>query len=175
MAQKIRIKLKSYDHNLVDNSAEKIVKTVKATGAEINTGTDDAKFVTPKAVADSKLVASDETVTLTNKRIDSRTNTIASSSTPTPAGDTTDVCTITALAAAATFAAPTGTPVNGQKLVIRIKDNATPRVLAWNAIYNASTDLALPLITVTSKTMFLGFMYNSTDSKWTLLAFLDNI
>ena len=34
--QKIRIKLKSYDHNLVDNSAEKIVKTVKATGAIVN-------------------------------------------------------------------------------------------------------------------------------------------
>ena len=30
MSQKIRIKLKSYDHNLVDKSAEKIVKTVKA-------------------------------------------------------------------------------------------------------------------------------------------------
>jgi len=29
MSQKIRIKLKSYDHNLVDKSAEKIVKTVK--------------------------------------------------------------------------------------------------------------------------------------------------
>ena len=27
MSQKIRIKLKSYDHNLVDKSAEKIVKT----------------------------------------------------------------------------------------------------------------------------------------------------
>ncbi len=36
MAQKIRIKLKSYDHNLVDNSAEKIVKTVKTTGAVVS-------------------------------------------------------------------------------------------------------------------------------------------
>ena len=36
MSQKIRIKLKSYDHNLVDKSAEKIVKTVKSTGAVIN-------------------------------------------------------------------------------------------------------------------------------------------
>ena len=36
MSQKIRIKLKSYDHNLVDKSAEKIVKTVKATGAVIS-------------------------------------------------------------------------------------------------------------------------------------------
>jgi small subunit ribosomal protein S10 len=36
MNQKIRIKLKSYDHNLVDKSAEKIVKAVKAAGAVIS-------------------------------------------------------------------------------------------------------------------------------------------
>ena len=36
MAQKIRIKLKSYDYNLVDKSAEKIVKTVKSTGAVVS-------------------------------------------------------------------------------------------------------------------------------------------
>lgn len=36
MSQRIRIKLKSYDHNLVDKSTEKIVKTVKATGAVVN-------------------------------------------------------------------------------------------------------------------------------------------
>ena len=35
MSQRIRIKLKSYDHNLVDKSAEKIVKTVKSTGAVV--------------------------------------------------------------------------------------------------------------------------------------------
>jgi small subunit ribosomal protein S10 len=36
MSQKIRIKLKSYDFNLVDRSAEKIVKTVKSTGAVVS-------------------------------------------------------------------------------------------------------------------------------------------
>lgn len=36
MRQKIRIKLKSYDHNLVDRSTEKIVKTVKNTGAVVS-------------------------------------------------------------------------------------------------------------------------------------------
>ena len=35
-SQKIRIKLKSYDHKLVDKSAEKIVKAVKATGAVVS-------------------------------------------------------------------------------------------------------------------------------------------
>lgn len=36
MNQRIRIKLKSFDHNLVDKSADKIVKTVKTTGAIVN-------------------------------------------------------------------------------------------------------------------------------------------
>ncbi|MFM6947658.1 30S ribosomal protein S10 [Aquirufa sp. ROCK2-A2] len=36
MNQKIRIKLKSFDHTLVDKSAEKIVKAVKATGAVVS-------------------------------------------------------------------------------------------------------------------------------------------
>ena len=36
MSQRIRIKLKSFDHNLVDQSAEKIVKTVKSSGAIVS-------------------------------------------------------------------------------------------------------------------------------------------
>ncbi len=35
-SQKIRIKLKSYDHSLVDKSAEKIIRTVKQTGAVVS-------------------------------------------------------------------------------------------------------------------------------------------
>ena len=142
---------------------------VKATGAEIDTGTDDAKFVTAKAVEDSKLVASDETVTLSNKRITPRVGTVASDSTPNPAGDTTDMFTVTALAAGATFASPTGSPVNGQKLIFRIKDNGTARALAWNAIYR-SLGGTLPDTTVISKTLYIGLIYNSADSKWDCVA-----
>lgn len=36
MSQKVRIKLKSFDHSLVDQSAEKIVKTVKISGAVVS-------------------------------------------------------------------------------------------------------------------------------------------
>ncbi len=35
MSQKIRIKLKSYDHNLIDKSSEKIVKAIRGTGAVV--------------------------------------------------------------------------------------------------------------------------------------------
>lgn len=34
--QKIRIKLKAYEHNLIDQSAEKIVETAKRTGAHVS-------------------------------------------------------------------------------------------------------------------------------------------
>jgi len=34
--QKIRIKLKAYEHNLIDTSAEKIVDTAKRTGARVS-------------------------------------------------------------------------------------------------------------------------------------------
>lgn len=107
-------------------------------------------------------------------RINPREATVASSATPTPNSDTTDIYTVTALAEAATFGAPTGTPVQGQKLMVRVKDNATARALAFNAIYRASSDLALPTTTVLSKTMYLLFVYNSTDTKWDFLSFLNN-
>ena len=35
-SQKIRIKLKSYEHNLIDQSAARIVETAKRTGARVS-------------------------------------------------------------------------------------------------------------------------------------------
>lgn len=104
-----------------------------------------------------------------------RTTSTTSSATPTPDSTNTDLYCLTALATAPTFAAPTGSPSNGQGLMIRIKDNGTARALAYNAIYRASTDLALPSTTVINKTLYMGFIYNSTDTKWDLVAVLNNI
>jgi len=113
---------------------------------------------------------------LTNKTLIATTNTveeittIASSATPTPTGGSLrNFFTVTALAAGATFAVPSGTPANANKLIIRIKDNGTARTLGWNAIYRA-LEFALPTTTVISKTMYLGFIYNSADSKWDMVA-----
>jgi ribosomal protein S10 len=35
VGQKIRIKLKAYDHRLIDKSTDKIIRTAKATGAAV--------------------------------------------------------------------------------------------------------------------------------------------
>ena len=36
MSEKVRIKLKAYDHRILDTAAKKIVETVKRTGGEIS-------------------------------------------------------------------------------------------------------------------------------------------
>lgn len=114
------------------------------------------------------------TETFTNKFYTPRVTSATSSATPTPNADTTDLYILTAQAAAAAFGAPGGTPAQGQKLIIRIKDNGTARALTWNAAYRASSDLPLPTTTTLSKTMYAAFFYNSTDSVWDMVSQLDN-
>jgi hypothetical protein len=98
-----------------------------------------------------------------------RLNTTTSGSTITPPGDTTDFYAVTALAANATIAAPSGTPQNGQKLTLRIKDNGTARTLTWNAIYRP-IGVTLPTTTTANKTIYVGMIYNSADSKWDVVS-----
>lgn len=111
---------------------------------------------------------------LTNKRSDPKIGGTTSSSTPTPNADTDDLYDLTALAVGATFGAPTGTPVNGQKIIIRIKDNGTAQTLAFNSGAGGyvAGGVALPTTTVISKILTLGFMYNTANSlnKWCLIA-----
>jgi len=120
------------------------------------------------------IVGTTDTQTLTNKRITKRISTTASSATPTPNCDTDDSFLVTALATAATFGAPTGTPTDQQQLVLRIKDNGTARALAFNAIYRFSTDLPAPTTTISSKTLYMGFMYNAADIKWDCVVWINN-
>lgn len=115
------------------------------------------------------IVGTSDTQTLTNKRITARVQSVTSSATVTPNADSDDMVVITAQAAGLTFASPSGTPTQGQRLLIRIKDNGTARSITWNAVYRA-IGVTLPTTTVISKTHYIGLIYNSTDSKWDALA-----
>lgn len=114
--------------------------------------------------------AATRTDTLTGKRFTPRIGTVASSATPTPDADAHDQYNVTLLAANAALGAPTGTPVDGQHLTVRIKPDATPRTLGYNAIYRA-LGVTLPATTVASKTLYLGMIYNLADTKWDVVAF----
>jgi hypothetical protein len=72
---------------------------------------------------------------------------------------------VTAQAVALTLANPTGTIIDGKSLIIRIKDNGTARAITYDTQYRA-IGVTLPSTTIISKTLYLGFIYNSTDTKW---------
>lgn len=121
---------------------------------------------------DDKLKYGDGTNTLVLVTDDytGSTTTTASSATPTPTGNKAhNELYITALAEASELQVPSGTPTNGNKLIVRIKDNGTARALTYNAIYSGIVD-TLPSTTTISKVLYMGFIYNSTSSKWEMVA-----
>jgi len=152
-----------------------IAGLVNSTSAALGLGTIELGHATDTTIARS----SAGVATIEGVRIDTvATTTEVSNATPAPAITATrHTHTITALAAAATFGVPTSSIAltDDNILLIRIKDNATARALVWNAIFRASSDLALPSTTVVSKTLYLGFKYNVADTKWDLLSLLNNI
>jgi hypothetical protein len=109
------------------------------------------------------------TETLTNKRIDPRVTSAASASSLTPDISASDVYAYTALAAGLTINAPTGTPVDGDKLMFRLLDNGTSRALTWNATYTV-IGVTLPTATTISKTTYVGCIYNANNTRWDVIA-----
>lgn len=93
---------------------------------------------------------------------------VTSSATVTPTFSD-DLVTITAQAAALALANPTGTAIPGLGMVIRIKDNGTARAITYDTQYRA-IGITLPTTTVISKTTYLAMIYNSTDTKWDVVA-----
>lgn len=104
--------------------------------------------------------------------IRSSSATITSASSITPTANLTNQYTVTALAVGATFQIPSGTPIDGQKLTIRIKDNGTPRALTWTTTAGGYRVIGttLPTTTVASKVTYVGCIYNSQDSYWDVIA-----
>ena len=92
---------------------------------------------------------------------------VATAATVTPTAND-DLVVITAQAAALTLAVPTGTLVQGQALMIRIKDDGTARGITWTSGTGGyrAIGVTLPTTTVISKTTYVGLIYNSTDSLW---------
>ena len=82
---------------------------------------------------------------------------------------------ITAQAQNLTIAAPTGTPILGQKLIINITDNGTTRTISWNAVFNVVGGATLPTATTPNKQLYIGLIYNSNTSNWDIVAVKEEV
>lgn len=142
----------------------------------IGTGLSGSSYNGSAAVTvaiDSTVATLTGTQTLTNKRVNPRpVNASATSGNLTINGDTTDLYVAEGLTGAITFLQPSGTPVNGQKLLIRIKDNGTARGITWTTSAGAfrAVGITLPTTTVLGKVTYVGCVYNSADSFWDAVA-----
>jgi hypothetical protein len=91
------------------------------------------------------------------------------SGTITPLANTSEQFNILGITGDITIDAPAGTPSDGQKLIIRIKDAGTSVNISWNVIYRTIVT-SLPTSTVPNKTAYIGFIYNTADTDWDAVA-----
>jgi len=125
------------------------------------------KVMTTPNTASDTLAAIAATQTLTNKRITPRVVTATDDATAVIDVDVTDQYQLTAVANATEFTV-TGTPVNGQKLIIRLKDAGAGKALTWTGF--TAIGVTLPTTTVANKTHYVGCIYNSAAATWDAVA-----
>ena len=133
--------------------------------------------VTEKTTVDNQdeFIIEDSEASFVKKSIKRKTivqpivETTSSTATLTIDSDNVDISILTAQNGSCSIASPTGTPVEGQKLIIRINDNGSGAPLSWDAIFR-EIDTTLPSTTTANKTIYVGCIYNTNATKWDVVA-----
>lgn len=154
-----------------DGGAQTTIMSLDVSAGQLSGMQKAVAGVMTNASAGTDYTSSSSTETMTNKRITPRITTIVSNANPTINTDNCDAVTITAQAGdiASMTTNLTGTPNNFDKLIVRIKDNATARAITWGASFEAK-GVALPTTTVISKALTVGFIYDTVTAKWGCVA-----
>ncbi len=110
------------------------------------------------------VVGTTDTQTLSSKRVTPRVVSV-SSNTITIDADNTDQYNATVVGGFTNVNAPTGTPTDGQKIILRVIDSGTSTAFIWNAIWRA-VGTVLPSNSVVNKVLYVGAIYNASATKW---------
>jgi ribosomal protein L21E len=140
-------------------------------GAHTNISATSITTTGNSTVGGSQTVAGTLAVTGTSSlRIAPRISASASTATLTPNIDSFNIYDLTAQAAALTLANPTGTPNNGDILIIRLKDNGTSQTISYGTAYTNISGLSNLAATVVGKWHVIGMMYNAATTGWQIVS-----
>ena len=160
------------------------------------TANSDTKYASQKAIksyVDTGLSAKQNSLGFTAENVANKKSTIANSATDYPSSaavflaladnlkprvsasatattltinaDSFDCISVTALASALTLDW-SGTPVDFQGMIIRLKDNGTARALTFTGTKFEAKGTALPTTTVAGKVLTVAFLYDSVTGKF---------
>lgn len=132
-----------------------------------------SKATLDSKVASAQAVLTDPTfVKVSQGVITPRVVTIADATSITLNAETTDIGLQlnTQSTGTLTINAPSGTPINGQKIILRVA-STNIQTLVWNSVFKGSDDLPLPTATSGSgKYDYYGLLYSAAASSWMLIA-----
>jgi hypothetical protein len=94
------------------------------------------------------------------------------SGTIAPNAAITDHFNLTGISGAITLTTPSGTPTDGQKLLLKLEDNGTAAAITWTTASGGYRGVGntLPTTTVAGKTLYIGCIYNAMDLFWDVVA-----
>jgi len=140
--------------------------TLTANNVILGNGTTAVQFVAP-GTSGNALVSNGTTWASGSVSNLPRVVVIADATSITMNADTTDMATQanTQTAGTLTVNAPSGTPTNGQKLMLRLR-STNVQTFSWNAIFQGGTTPLATTSSGSSKYDYYGFIYNSTATKW---------
>jgi hypothetical protein len=89
----------------------------------------------------------------------------------TPTSDTADINTFVSTQAGGTLTvnAPSGTPTDGQKLILRLK-STNAQTYSFNGTYHFSTTVIAPTTLNAGKTDYIGLIWNANNTAWDVVA-----
>jgi hypothetical protein len=143
--------------------------TLTTNNVILGNGTSAVQFVAPGASGNA-LVSNGTTWASGSISNLPRVVVIADATSITMNADTTDMATQANTQAVGTLTvnAPTGTPSNGQKIMLRLR-STNVQTFSWNAIFQGGTTALPTTSSGSSKYDYYGFIYNSTATKWQIV------